>query len=144
MLFTPINNVAYAALRPEEAQQAAGLINLSRQLGGSFGIAWLITYVTNRTQLHRVDLLQNVDPGNPLVQQRLQGMVAMLQSRGYGPTGAVEGAYRMLDGQVQQQATMLSFNDGWRLILLAFIIVSPAVLLLRRPKGGAGMAVDAH
>ena len=43
LLFTPINNVAYGNLEPSEAQQASGLINLSRQLGGSFGIAILAT-----------------------------------------------------------------------------------------------------
>src|SRR5205823_4048876 len=47
-LFTPINNIAYANLKPSEAQQAAGLINLSRQLGGSFGIAVLATYLDAR------------------------------------------------------------------------------------------------
>ena len=64
-LFTPINNVAYASLKPSEAQQASGLINLARQLGGSFGIAILATYVTVHTQFHRVDLLANIYPGQP-------------------------------------------------------------------------------
>jgi DHA2 family multidrug resistance protein len=144
MLFTPINNVAYAALRPEEAQQAAGLINLSRQLGGSFGIAILINYVTNRTQYHRVDLLQNVYLGNPLLDERLRSFTALLQANGYGPDAAQAGAAKLVELQVVQQASMLSFNDGWILILLAFVLVSPAILLLRRHKGGAGMPVDAH
>src|SRR5262249_7229491 len=46
MLFAPINYVAFGSLKPSDAQQAAGLINLSRQLGGSFGIAVLATYVS--------------------------------------------------------------------------------------------------
>ena len=49
-LFTPINNVAYGTSSRSEAQQASGLINLSRQLGGSFGIAILANYVTKHTQ----------------------------------------------------------------------------------------------
>lgn len=40
-LFTPINNAAYGNIDPKIAQQASGLINLARQLGGSFGIAIL-------------------------------------------------------------------------------------------------------
>ena len=51
------------ASKPSEAQQASGLINLARQLGGSFGIAILATYVTVHTQFHRVDLLTNVYAG---------------------------------------------------------------------------------
>jgi len=56
LLFTPINNAAFGSLKPSEAQQASGLINLSRQLGGSFGIAVISTYLTRHIQYHRVDL----------------------------------------------------------------------------------------
>jgi MFS transporter, DHA2 family, multidrug resistance protein len=142
-LFTPINNVAYAALKPSEAQQASGLINLSRQLGGSFGIAILASYLTDHVQYHRVDLLTNVYAGNPLVTTRVQQFTAALAARGYGPVEAHKGALAMLDGQVMKQASMLAYNDAWMLILLCFVFVSPAIFLLGRPKGG-GPAVDAH
>jgi len=142
-LFTPINNVAYASLKPSEAQQASGLINLSRQLGGSFGIAILATYVTVHTQIHRVDLLANVYPGNPLVDERLRLLTANLLTRGYDPVAAKQGALALLDQETMRQAAMLSYNDAWMLLLLTFLVVSPAIFLLRRPRGG-GPAVDAH
>jgi DHA2 family multidrug resistance protein len=143
MLFTPINNVAYASLKPSEAQQAAGLINLSRQLGGSFGIALLASYVTTHTQIHRADLVSNVYAGNALVDQRIQAFTANLLAHGYSPEAAHRGALAILDQQVTRQAAMLSYNDAWLLLLLTFLIVSPAILLLRRPKG-RGAPVDAH
>ncbi|HEX6534702.1 MAG TPA: DHA2 family efflux MFS transporter permease subunit [Gemmatimonadaceae bacterium] len=143
MLFTPINQVAYASLQPSEAQQASGLINLARQLGGSFGIAWLASYVTTHTQLHRVDLVSNVYAGNPLVAQRAQAFAAGLMQRGYSPEAAHQGALKILDQLVMRQAAMLSYNDAWILLLLTFLIVSPAILLLRRHRG-ARAPVDAH
>jgi DHA2 family multidrug resistance protein len=142
-LFTPINHVAYASLKPSEAQQAAGLINLARQLGGSFGIAILINYVTVHTQIHRVDLLANVYPGQPLMDQRLAAMAANLVAHGYDPEAARRGALALLDQQVVRQAAMLSYNDAWMLLLLTFVAVAPAILLLRRHEGAAA-AVDAH
>jgi DHA2 family multidrug resistance protein len=142
-LFTPINNVAYASLKPSEAQQASGLINLSRQLGGSFGIAILATYVTVHTQIHRVDLLANVYPGNPLVDQRLRMLTATLLTHGYGPDAAQRGAMALLDQETMRQASMLSYNDAWMVLLLTFICVAPAILLLRKPRGRAA-PVDAH
>jgi DHA2 family multidrug resistance protein len=144
MLFTPINNVAYASLEPQDAQQASGLINLARQLGGSFGIAVLATYVTTHTQYHRVDLVSNVYAGNPLVEERLRAFTANLLANGYGPDAAQRGAYALLDQQVTRQAAMLSYNDAWMLLILTFLLVSPAVLLLRRAKSGAEMPADAH
>jgi DHA2 family multidrug resistance protein len=143
-LFTPINNVAYASLKPSEAQQASGLINLSRQLGGSFGIAILATYVTVHTQIHRLDLLANVYPGNPMVDQRLRVLTAMLVTHGYGPVAAQQGALALLDQETMRQASMLSYNDAWMLLLLTFICVAPAILLLRKPRGRSGAPAEAH
>jgi MFS transporter, DHA2 family, multidrug resistance protein len=142
-LFTPINNVAYASLKPSEAQQASGLINLSRQLGGSFGIAILATYVTVHTQIHRVDLLANVYPGNPMVEDRLRMLTANLIAHGYNVVEAQRGALALLDQETMRQASMLSYNDAWLLLLLTFVVVSPAIFLLRKHRGSAA-PVDAH
>jgi hypothetical protein len=38
---------------------------------------------------------------------------------------------------------MLAYNDAWLLLLITFVLVSPAILLLRRPRRSA-VAVDAH
>jgi DHA2 family multidrug resistance protein len=143
-LFTPINNVAYASLKPSEAQQASGLINLARQLGGSFGIAILATYLTVHSQYHRVDLLTNVYPGQRFMDERLQALTANLIAHGYGPDNAHRAALALLDQQVMRQATMLSYNDAWMLLLISFIAVSPAIFLLRSHGGRAGAPVDAH
>jgi MFS transporter, DHA2 family, multidrug resistance protein len=143
-LFTPINNVAYASLKPSEAQQASGLINLARQLGGSFGIAILATYVTVHTQIHRVDLVTNTYAGNPLVEERLRMLAANLAAHGYGPDAARRGAMALLDQETMRQASMLSYNDAWMLLLLTFIVVAPAIFFLRAPRGRTGAPADAH
>lgn len=142
-LFTPINNVAYASLKPSEAQQAAGLINLSRQLGGSFGIAILANYLTTHTDRHRADLVSNLTTGSVLTDARVLQLTRGFLARGLSAAEAQTRALKVLDGQVQAQASILSFNDAWLLLLLTFAVVAPAVFLLRRPKGPAA-AVDAH
>jgi len=143
-LFTPINNVAYASLKPSEAQQAAGLINLARQLGGSFGIAILATYLTVHNQYHRVDLLTNVYAGQPLVDERVRALTANLIAHGYGPDAAQRGALALLDQQVSRQAAMLSYNDAWMLLLISFLAVAPAILMLRRHRSAAAVPGGAH
>lgn len=143
-LFTPINNAVYGNVNPRIAQQAAGLINLSRQLGGSFGIAVLGTYLTNHIQEHRVVLVGHVYAANPIVQERLQGLSAMFQSQGFSPSQAQGAALAALNGQVNQQAAMLAYNDSWMLILLTFLVTSPAIFLLRKPRGRPAPGADAH
>jgi DHA2 family multidrug resistance protein len=142
-LFTPINNVAYANLKPSEAQQASGLINLSRQLGGSFGIAVLAFYLTNHIQYHRTDLVTNLYAGSAALAQRQQMLVANFMAHGASLQEAQQRAYGVLDQMVMRQAAMLAYNDCWMLILISFVVVAPAVFFLGRP-GGAGAAVDAH
>ena len=34
-----------------------------------------------------------------------------------------------------RQASMLSYNDAWMLLLITFLAVAPAILLLRKPRG---------
>ena len=143
-LFTPINNVAYGSLDPRDAQQASGLINLARQLGGSFGIAVLNTYVTNHIQFHRVDLISNVYAYNPEVVHRLQAMTSGLVAHGYTLLDAKKAAVGLMDGIVMRQASMLAYNDAWMVILISFIVTSPAIVLLTRAKGRPGAGGDAH
>jgi len=143
LLFAPINNVAFGALKPSEAQQASGLINLSRQLGGSFGIAVLVAFLTRHVAYHRADLVTNIVPGNPAFDQRYHAIVGGLMQRGGSLVEAQHGAMRLIDGQVMRQAAMLAYNDCWMMILVCFAAVAPAVFLLHKPKG-LGPAADAH
>ena len=144
MLFTPINNVAYASLKPQEAQQAAGLINLARQLGGSFGIAVLLNYVSRHTEYHRSDLVSNLVTGQFLTDQRVQQLTRAFVARGMSAIDAQHAALQALNGQVTQQAAMLSFNDAWLFVLMVFVLVSPSILLLRKAKAAAALPADAH
>ena len=143
LLFVPINNAAYGSIKPSEAQQASGLINLSRQLGGSFGIAILGAYLTRHIAYHRADLALNLVPGTPAFDQRYQGAINMMVQHGTPPSVASQSALALLQGGVMRQAAMLAYNDAWMVILLSFLVVVPAVFLLRKPAARK-LAVDAH
>jgi len=142
LLFVPINNVAYASLEPSEAQQAAGLISLSRQLGGSFGIALLANYVSKHAEYHRADLVSNLAAGSAGLDARLQMITNGLIARGMNAFDAHNAALQTLNAQVMQQSSMLSFNDAWIFVLIVFVAVSPAILLLRRPAHPPAMPAE--
>jgi len=146
LLFVPINAAAYGSIKPQEAQQAAGLINLSRQLGGAFGIAVLANQVAKMTQFHRVNLLASMPAGSALVEERLQLLTRGFLSTGMDVAHAHSAALLAINGEVQQQASMLSFNDAWIFVLIVFVLVSPSILLLGKPKRGGppAAAQEAH
>ncbi len=135
--------MAYGNIDPRQAQQASGLINLARQLGGSFGIAILGTYLSNHVQFHRVNLLAHIYQGNPALQERLQLLTGNLITHGVAPDAAQRAALAQVERILTRQATMLAYNDAWMLILIAFACTAPAIFLLRRPKRAAAPA-DAH
>lgn len=142
MLFTPINLAAFSTLKGAEIAQGASLLNLARQLGGSFGIAVLSTYITNMAAYHRNVLVTYFYPGNPAFETRRQAIAANLMGRGYDMVTAKRAAMSLLDGTVARQALTMSYNDAFLLLGLAFVVVAPFVFLLRPRKSAAAAGAD--
>ncbi|RYX84727.1 DHA2 family efflux MFS transporter permease subunit [bacterium] len=146
MLFTPINLAAFSTLKGPEIPQGASMLNLMRQLGGSFGIASLSTFITNQTQVHRADLVSNVYQGNPAFDTMYNGLIANFQARGFDLPTAQSAALSMIERTVQTQAQVLSFANSFLLIGAAMLLVSPCVFLMRSKTSpsAAAAAADAH
>jgi len=128
---TPIVQVAYLSVDPKRAQQASGLINLSRQLGGSFGIAILATFMTHQAQYHRANIVTHLTTGNPAISNWMQTVQELLVMRGYSPGLAQKGTIAVLDRNVTIQSLVMAYNDSFLLILLVALAVIPAVFFLK-------------
>ncbi len=136
-LFAPINFVVFAALKGPEIAQGSGLINLARQLGGSFGIAVLNTYITNQTALHRYELVSHLNVGNAGFTQRQDALMHAFTANGYGADAARQASLGAINQVVQAQALTMSYNDAFLLLMLAFFVTAPAVFFLGRANRGA-------
>ncbi len=141
-LFTPINLAALASLKGVEIAQGASLLNLTRQLGGSFGIAYLSTHLSNKLALHNNTLIAHAYPGNPAFDIRLQAIQQGLISRGYDAANAHQAALAIIERTVHTQASVMSYNDAFLFIGLAVLIVSPCVFLLRSGPPSAPIPMD--
>ncbi len=122
-IFIPVSVAALSDLRPEERGNATGLFNLTRELGGSLGTAWMGKVVADGVVTHGQHIAAHLTPYDPAVQDRL----AMLSHAGL-PGELV------LAGNVQNQALVMSFNDGFRLAMVAILVGIGLVLLLRKPR----------
>jgi DHA2 family multidrug resistance protein len=118
------------------------MINLARQLGGSFGTAIISTYLVNQTQFHRVNLLGNIRNGNTVLDDRLQALTNSFISQGYSRIDAQSTALASVNHTLMNQATMMAYNNSWIFILLVFVVASPAILLVRKPRPGAVAAAE--
>ncbi len=129
-LFIPINAAAYVGLKPEQTNQASALLNVSRNLGGSFGIGLSQAMLIERGQYHQDRLVEGLNPLNPNYVDGLDRLGGMISGAG-DSLAPIASLYR----QVQQQAQMLSYIDVFHAIMIFILIITPFGLFLRQGKG---------
>ena len=134
LLFVPLATISVDAISRVEMGNATSLFNLMRNIGGSFGIAAVQTILARDRQAHAAVLAAHVDPYSPQTQIAFSNLRADFLARGADLTTATQRAYGALYGMVQRQAAALSFLDAFRLLALVFLLMTPLVLLLRRPR----------
>jgi DHA2 family multidrug resistance protein len=130
----PLTTLAVSSLEPKDIPQGAALNNMMRQLGGSFGIALMNTYLANRNANHRVDLISNITTANPLMNDRIYNYTNYFMSKGAIASEAHQKAVGLLGSIVTQQSNLLSFSDAFLLLGIIFLIALPLLLIAKRKK----------
>ncbi len=141
-VFVPLTTVTMDPVPNHEMGNATSLFNLMRNLGGSMGISFATTLVARRAQFHQQRLDASLNVYSPRVRQALQRTQLLAQHAGASPSVAHGQALAMLYGGLRQQASLLSYLDGFYLFAIIFFCMVPLIWLMHRPK--AGRAVSAH
>jgi DHA2 family multidrug resistance protein len=134
MLFIPITTLSLSSLKGPQIGQGAAFTGMMRQLGGSFGIALITTFVSRRNALHRTDLVSNLDVNNPEVMNRVHSMQASFAAKGMDAETALRSGYRSLEYTIAKQQTVLSYMDVFLYLGVLFLVCVPLVLLVRTKK----------
>jgi DHA2 family multidrug resistance protein len=138
-LFVPINTVAFSFIARAKTGYATGLINLARNIGGSSGIAICTTLIARREQFHQQRLIEHLSPLDPTYQSALAATKQLLMTKGADSAQAAAQAQGMIYNTMQQQAAMLSFNEVFWILGVAFLAVIPLMFLMKKtgPVKGA-------
>jgi len=145
LLSVPISTMALSTLKGVEIGQGAAFSGMMRQLGGSFGVALISTYLTRDIVQHRGNIVVHLNVNDPAVQNHITGTAAGLQKSGMPPDLAHNTALQMLDGSVTLQATILSYMDIFLYVGVLFLCCVPLVLLfIKKAKTKVSMAEAAH
>jgi MFS transporter, DHA2 family, multidrug resistance protein len=140
-LFVPINTVAYAFLPKGKNNEASGLINLARNVGGSVGISVVTTMLDRRSQFHQQNLSNHLNKGNGYFGAALHNLTQMFVSRGATLSHATQQAYALISQMVLQQATTLAYIDNFWLLAVVALAMIPFVFLMKKVKPGGPIAV---
>jgi DHA2 family multidrug resistance protein len=125
MVFAPMNLIAFATIKPELRPDGSSLLSLFRNIGGSFGISFIVTTLARNQQVSHSDIAANVTSGSvpgvdlPSVLDRLPGLGS--------------GVLEMINGEVSRQAAMIAYLDNFYAMFWLLLIMAPLPFLLKKP-----------
>src|SRR5262249_38927989 len=131
-LFVPITNAAYVGLRPSENNQASALMNVSRNLGGTFGISLVQTMLARQAQVHQSQYVEQLNPLNPNYAAAIARATHNLMAQGLSQADAAKAAAAEIYRGLGQQASMLSYIDVFHVLMIAIFCALPLVLLMQK------------
>jgi MFS transporter, DHA2 family, multidrug resistance protein len=146
LIFVPLTNASMADLAAKDVPQGTALFNLTRQLGGSMGIAIMATLLSRFTSGARSSLITHMDAGDPDVIARVTMLSRAFIARGSDASTATAQAYRVLERQVLAQASVISFSKIYLLSAGLMVLGLPLLLFWKSGRNRAGRAAagDLH
>jgi DHA2 family multidrug resistance protein len=128
-LFVPLTTVTFATLAPEQRADATGLYNLSRNVGSSIGISVVSYLLIRNNQVNHATIASHVTAFNHAFDNS-----TVLQA--WSPWTA--GGRAALDQVIQMQASIISYIDDFKLMMILSLAAIPLVLLLRSAPSAEG------
>jgi DHA2 family multidrug resistance protein len=129
-LFIPISTMAFIEVPPALNNKASALFSLCRNLGGSFGIALIATYLFRHTQVWQTYLGARLSPYSVQTQQALMQHAAALTAAGVSPAAAPGQAQAMLYNQLQQQSSFMAYVDSFQIMSWIMLLLVPVALMM--------------
>ncbi|MGP0074473.1 MAG: DHA2 family efflux MFS transporter permease subunit [Bryobacteraceae bacterium] len=143
-LFVPINVMAFAYVPREKTNNATGLINLTRNLGGSVGISLVAAAQSRMAQISQNNLAGNLTVMNPVLAARLQRLQAALQASGSDPVQAAHQAQALLYNELLRQSAMVAYIDVFRLLAWVCVALIPLMFFMKPAQPRAGSSAPVH
>lgn len=133
-LFIPLTTLTMAGIRKEDMGNATAIYNLLRNLGGSFGVAFVTTMIERRAQFHQFRLVENLTPFDSVYQWATARASEIFELKGFPlPFSELAGLGFIYKGLLRE-ASMIAFNDAFHLLSIMMILILPLVLLMKKVK----------
>ncbi len=140
----PAVTLGLGSLPPERLKYASGLFNMMRNLGGAVGIAACSAILNARTNFHFDAIAYHLNPANAPMQRLLNNVAsryaAMPGSLDEGHVAALKQLWRL----AYREAATLAFADAFRAVMMAFVVATLLVPLLRKVAAAKPPSTDSH
>jgi len=133
MMFVPLATVSMGTLAQKDIGNATGVFNLMRNIGGSVGIAFLVTFLTRHSQTNQAILISHLTPWSPAYQHRIREIQTYFETHtGAGEAGRQAG--RFIYNELLTQSQLLAFVEGFRMLVFMSLVCIFAAFLLKKVK----------
>jgi DHA2 family multidrug resistance protein len=139
-----LSNFAMNGIAPKDMPSASSLFNMTRNLGGSIGIALLATALTNREHFHSARLGEAVSTYSAATQARLDQLTSAFISHGIDPATAAQQAYGAVNRIVQRESYVMAYNDAFFIIGSVLIGCIVAIWFADKVKSPGGPGGGGH
>lgn len=147
-LFIPISTLAFGDIPKEQSSKASALYSLSRNLGGSAGIAIVASYVARHQQTHQAEMVKHLVPTNPNFRSTLAEYAQAFMDHGYSMAASTQMASGQIFRELLHQASMLAYRDafGFLAVVMFCLIFVAWMMPYNKPlrKAAANAAANAH
>jgi DHA2 family multidrug resistance protein len=130
LMFLPLSLATLGPLPKADISSGSGFFSLTRQLGGSIGIAAITTLVDKQQFVHRSEIVYHISDLNPAYQGRLDANTSLFNTFSGDTVDIHNQALGLIDKAVNFQAALLSYRDVFYFVALVFILTLPLILLL--------------
>lgn len=142
-LFIPVSTLAFSKIPMEKSNKASAIFSMSRNLGGSVGIAVMASYVVRREQFHQTYLAQHLSPGSMRYTRLFNTAHSVLMRGGHvlSTTGqAVGRMYR----ELLHQSNIMAFADAFFAVAVLMGVLSVVALFMPHNDPHAKVAAAVH
>jgi DHA2 family multidrug resistance protein len=136
LVAVPLMTSSMAGLTGKDLGSGSGLFNMSRQLGGTIGISLISTILTKRMHFHNTMIAEHVNIYNPEAFSRFKMLSQFFMSKGSSVDMAIGKSLAVLNQSILGQSAIMSYEDLFLLVGIAFALVLLFVPFLRDPKPG--------
>jgi MFS transporter, DHA2 family, multidrug resistance protein len=135
LMFTPLSMAALSNIPRHKIGQASGLFNVIRQLGGSFGIAFMSTMLLRRSIYHMSTYGEVVNQQSDSFRQVAQHLTSFsMKALGGNQTLAVMRAKALIAAHISTQAFIRAVCDDFLVASIITIAAIVPILFLRVRK----------
>ena len=143
-LFVPINTISYTDIPPGKNNDVSGLTNLARNIGGSVGTSFFVTWLARRSQFHQDRLVSHSNLSDSALQTKMDALANYFQ-HGASVANSSTQARMMAQGnlyrQLITQSTMMAYLDVITVLAVGCVCMIPLVFLMKKRRAGGPMAM---